>query len=133
MTPWNSWGNVRTPIPVASGSCSGRSSQEFQRSWGQAVHKYVGTSNGYQGPKDKESSVYHLFLPMPVQHCLVVSYSGEGDHGIERDEGGWHKCMKKFIQESLKQEPPRVDMRSHLCVIVHRQVRNCMVIGNPNS
>lgn len=74
---------------MARGSRPGRS-QEFQRSRGQVVHEYVGTSNGYQGPKDKESSVYHLFLPMPAQHCLVVSYSGEGDHGIERDESGWH-------------------------------------------
>lgn len=59
MTPWNSWRNVCTPIPVARGSRPGRS-QEFQRSRGQVVHEYVGTSNGYQGPKDKESSVYHL-------------------------------------------------------------------------
>lgn len=84
------------------------------------MHKYVGTSDGDQGPKDEESSVYYLFLPMPAQHRLVVSYSGEGDHGIERDEGRGHDRMETFIQEPLKQEPPRVDMCSHLYIIVHR-------------
>lgn len=97
MTPWNLQGKVCAPLPVASGSGPAQSSQEFQRSRGQVVHKHVSASHGCQGSEDKESLVYHLFLPMPAEHCLVVSYSGEGDHGVERDKGRRHNGVKKFI------------------------------------